>query len=144
MGYCKDGHCQFVTQNYVDRLQAVEEGAIDTATENTSNGLSSCEADPIFENSCPPKTGKSECKDFGEKVERPLEKATKEDEIVSLTFLPAEIVTVAVTEEDDLEDEIFGTPPSKTTEKQSFKDDSLPEILQGGKTRTEGTLGPLR
>ena len=28
---------QVSTQNYVDRLQAVEDGAIDSATENTSN-----------------------------------------------------------------------------------------------------------
>jgi len=128
--YCKDGQCQFVTQKYVDRLQATEDGAVASATENTSNGHS-CAASPSSEHSCPPKnaqTGNSECEDIGGgKVEKPLEKPSKEDESASLSFKPAEIVTVALTEEDDL-DEIFDEP-AKPTRKQSFQDDTLPEIL---------------
>jgi len=59
--YCKDGQCQFVTQNYVNRLQAAEDGAIAVATENTSTRHSCAAAEPISEHS-PPKnvqTGKS-------------------------------------------------------------------------------------
>jgi len=110
--YCKDGHCQFVTQNYADRLQAGPSSEL--AKENS---------------------GKSECEKNFISAEEVAEleqwqKASKEGKLKNLPIHPdPEVATVALTEgEEDLFDKIFHGRVNPT-QKQSFQDDELPEIL---------------
>lgn len=99
--FCRDGHCQFVTQSFVERFQAAEKPE------------EPVEVEVPQDKTCPPPA---------QHADDTTTKIVQQEDMDNLPTGAIEIATIALTE-NDANEEIFGPTA------QSFKDDDLPEIL---------------